>query len=114
MPGAWLTHAVKFITKLTWLTFILCFPLLAEEHDSEAPGVQRRWGWAPAQEKACEGPQRPEPGALQEQSPLPPAFRPGEQPPSGTLTRQEEEEAPEQETLNGEWCFTWLLHGGWR
>lgn len=74
-----------------------------EDHDAEAPGVQGRPGGAPAQEKACQGPQRPEPGALQEQSPPPTAFRPGEQQPAaGAHTRQEEEETPEQETHSGE------------
>lgn len=87
---------------------------LVEEYDSEAPGVQGRWGWAPAQEKACEGPQRPEPGALQEQSPLPPAFGPGEQPPPGTLAWQEEEEAPEQETLDGEFKMLHLTVAWWQ
>ena len=59
--------------------------------------MQRQPGWAPAQEKACQGPQRPKPGALQEQSPPSTAFRPGEQPPAGTHPRQEKEETPEQE-----------------
>lgn len=63
--------------------------------------MQRQPGRAPAQEKACQGPQRPEPGTIQEQSP-PPALRSGEQPSSGAHTRQEEEETPEQETLYGE------------
>lgn len=64
--------------------------------------MQRQPGSVPPQEKACQGPQRPEPGVLQEQSPPPTAFRPGEHPPPGTHTRQEEEETPEQETHNGE------------
>lgn len=71
--------------------------------------MHRKPGRAPAQEKACQGPQRPEPGALQEQSPPPTAFRPGEQPPAGTHTRQEEEETPEQETLNGEFKIFYLI-----
>ena len=74
-----------------------------EELDTEAPGVQRHPAGAPTQEEGCQGPQRPEPGALQEQSPPPAAaFGPGEQPAAGTHTRQEEEETPEQETHNGE------------
>lgn len=64
--------------------------------------MQRQPGRAPAQEKACQGPQRAELGTIQEQSPPPPAFRSGEQPSPGTHTRQEEEETPEQETLYGE------------
>lgn len=64
--------------------------------------MPRQPGRAPTQEKGCQGPQRPEPGALQEQSPPPAGFRPGEQPPPGAHTRQEEEETPEQETHNGE------------
>lgn len=70
--------------------------------------MQRQPGWAPAQEKAWQGPQRPEPGALQEQSPPPTAFRPGEQPPPGTHSRQEEEETPEQETHDGEFKIFYL------
>lgn len=80
-----------------------------EELDTEAPGVQRHPGRAATQEKGCQGPQRPEPGALQEQSPPPAAFRPGEQPAPGTHTRQEEEETPEQETHNGEFNIKFIF-----
>ena len=64
--------------------------------------MQREPGSAPTQEEGWEGPQRPEPGALQEDCPSSTVFRPGEQPPPGTHTRQEEEEKPEQETQKGE------------
>lgn len=65
--------------------------------------MQRQPGRALAQEEACQGPQWPQPGTVQRQPqpPPPPAFRPGEQPSSGTHTRQEEEETPQQETLCG-------------
>lgn len=81
--------------------------LFVEKHDIETPGGQRQPGRTLAQEKACQSPQRPEPRVVQEQSP-PPAFRSGEQPPSGTLTWQEEEEIPEQEALNGEFQIFYL------
>lgn len=58
--------------------------------------MQRQPGWAPAQEEACQGPQWLEPGALQEQSPPPPAaFRPREQPPAGPHKWKEEEKTQE-------------------
>lgn len=79
----------------------------AEEHGTEASGKQRKPGRIPAQEKPSQGSQWPEPGALQEQfPPPPPVIRPGEQPPLGAHTREEEEEALEQETQNGELKMT--------
>lgn len=71
--------------------------------------MQSQPGRAPAQEEDFPGPQRAEPGCLQQQSP-PPAFRPGKQPSSGTQTRQKEEETPEQETLLGEFkCHIFIF-----
>lgn len=85
------------------LSFLFRFPFYPEELDAEAAGMQGQPGRAPAQEEALQGPQWPEPGPVQEQSPPPPpALRPGEQPPPGSQARQEEEEeTPEQETPNG-------------
>lgn len=96
------------MAALVLISTFSCAVFSLEEHDAEAPGVQRQPGGAPAQEEACQGPQRSEPGAVQEQSPPPTAFRPGEQPPAGTHTRQEEEEAPEQETHDGEFNIFYL------
>lgn len=64
--------------------------------------MQGQPGGAPTEEKGGQDPQRPEPGFLQEHSPPATTFRPGEQPPPGTHTGQEEEETSEQETHNGE------------
>lgn len=96
---------LEYLFLCSDVSFLCCLFFSTEEHEPEAPGVQRQPGGAPAQEKAWQSPQRPEPGALQEQSLPSPVLRPGEQPPSGTHTWQEEEEAPEQEIHNGEFTF---------
>lgn len=88
----WIIYMVMILVVLT------CALVCTEEHDTNTRGVPGKPGRT--QEETCPSSQWSEDRALQEESPTW-TFRPGEQPPSGSDTRQEEEEAPQQETDNG-------------